>query len=131
MGSSIMSNLKSPALVPDQGGFEMDMRQLLRGRKEGASASVSPQSERNTELTSLVSQISLQSVQEIDHLIAGLQGIRQALEDDGNRVQRQIGQYASFSQSVVDLTKIVAEATTAIKTTAPEVIEFHTAGQRN
>jgi len=92
---------------------------------------LSPHSERNTELTSLVSQISLQSVQEIDHLIAGLQGIRQKLEDDGNRVQRQIGQYASFSQSVVDLTKIVAEATTAIKTTAPEVIEFHPASQRN
>jgi hypothetical protein len=119
-----MSNLKSPALVPDQGGFEMDMRQLLRGRKEGASASVSPQSERNTELTSLVSQISLQSVQEIDHLIAGLQGIRQKLEHDGGRIERQIGEYVSFSQSVVDLTKIVSEATTAIKTTAPEVIEL-------
>jgi hypothetical protein len=119
-----MSNLKSPALVPDQGGFEMDMRQLLRGRKEGASASVSPQSERNTELTSLVSQISLQSVQEIDHLIAGLQGIRQKLEDDGSRIQRQISDYASFSQSVIDLTKIVSDATTAIKTSAHEVVEL-------
>ena len=79
----------------------------------------------------MISQISLQSVQEVDRLIAGLQGIRQKLEHDGGRIERQIGEYVSFSQSVVDLTKIVAEATTAIKTTAPEVIEFHTAGQRN
>ena len=89
MGSGIMSTVKSPALVPDQDGFEMDMRHLLRGRKEGASASVLPQSEGNTELTSLISQISLQSVQDIDHLIAGLQGIRQKLEDDSSRLQRQ------------------------------------------
>ena len=127
-----MSNLKSPGLVPNQAAFEVDMRNLLRGRKANGSTNASTESEeRNVEIASQISQISLQSVQEIDHLIAGLQGIRQKLEDDGNRVQRQIGQYASFSQSVVDLTKIVAEATTAIKTTAPEVIEFHTAGQRN
>ena len=119
-----MSNLKSPALVPDQGGFEMDMRQLLRGKKEGASASVSPQSERNTELTSLVSQISLQSVQEIDQLISGLQAIRYKLDDDGDRIQRQIGQYVNFSQSIVDLAKIVSEGMTAIKTMAPEAIEI-------
>ena len=128
-----MSSLKSPTLVPDQNGIEVDMRQLLRGRKEGVS---NEGEERNvaisqSELASQVSQISLQSVQEIELLIAGLQGIRQKLEDDGSRIQRQIGNYTSFSQSVVDLTKLVTEATTAIKTTAPEVIEFHTASQRN
>ena len=119
---------KSPALVPDQNSFAIDMRRLLRGKKDGASASVSTENERPTaELTSLVSQISLQSVQEIEHLIAGLQGIRQKLEDDGSRVQRQICAYASFSQSVIDLTKNVTEATTAIKTSAHEVVELPTA----
>ena len=119
---------KSPALVPDQNSFAIDMRRLLRGKKEGASANVSTESaERSTELTSAISQISLQSVQEIDHLIAGLQGIRQKLEDDGSRIQRQISDYTSFSQSVIDLTKIVSDATTAIKTSAYEVVELPTA----
>lgn len=119
---------KSPALVPDQNSFAIDMRRLLRGKKEGASASVSTENERpNAELTSQISQISLQSVQEIDHLIAGLQGIRRKLEDDGSRIQRQISDYTSFSQSVIDLTKIVSDATTAIKTSAHEVVELPTA----
>ena len=55
----------------------------------------------------MISQMSFQSVREIDH---GLQGVRQKLDDDGDRIQCEIGEYASFSQSIVDLTKIVTEA---------------------
>jgi hypothetical protein len=120
-----MSTLKSPGLVPNQSAFEVDMRNLLRARKTNGSAEVSTESEeRNVELASQISQISFQSVQEIDRLIDGLQGIRQKLDDDGDRIQRQIGQYVSFSQSIVDLTKIVSDGMTAIKTMAPEVIEL-------
>jgi hypothetical protein len=120
-----MSNLKSPGLVPNQAAFEVDMRNLLRGRKANGSASASTESEeRNVELASQISQISFRSVQEIDHLIDGLQGIRQKLDDDGDRIQREIGQYVSFSQSIIDLTKIVSDGMTAIKTMAPDVIEL-------
>ena len=120
-----MSTLKSSGLVPNQSAFEVDMRNLLRARKTNGSAEVSTESEeRNVELASQISQISFQSVQEIDRLIDGLQGIRQKLDDDGDRIQRQIGQYVSFSQSIVDLTKIVSDGMTAIKTMAPEVIEL-------
>ena len=120
-----MSTLKSPGLVHNQSAFEVDMRNLLRARKANGSAEVSYDSEeRNVELASMISQISFQSVQEIDHLISGLQGIRHKLDDDGDRIQRQIGQYVSFSRSIVDLTKIVSDGMTAIKTMAPEVIEL-------
>jgi hypothetical protein len=120
-----MSTLKSPELVPDQGGFELDMRDLLRDKKANVSASGSNDSEGDVGLTSMISEISFRSVQEIDRLIDGLQGIRQKLDDDGHRIQRDIGRYASFSQSIVDLTKIVTDGMTAIKTTAPEkVIEL-------
>jgi hypothetical protein len=126
-GSDVMSNFEAPGLVPNQGAFEIDMRNLLRGRKANGSANASTESEeRNAELASQISQISFWSVQEIDHLISGLQGIRQKLDDDGDRIQRQVGEYVSFSQSVVDLTKIVSEATTAINklpTKAPEIVE--------
>jgi hypothetical protein len=120
-----MSTLKSPGLMPNQSAFEVDMRNLLRGKKANGPAEVSVEGEeRNVELASTVSQISLQSVQEINHLISGLQGIRHKLDDDGDRIQRQIGQYVSFSQSIVDLTKIVSDGMTALKTMAPEVIEL-------
>src|SRR5262249_24959981 len=105
-GGSIMSILKSPGLVPDQATFEVDMGNLLRGKKANGSAE---SEERNVELAALISQMSLQSVQELDRLIEGLQGIRQKLDDDGDRIQRAIGDYVSFSQSIVDLTKIVSE----------------------
>jgi hypothetical protein len=120
-----MSTLKSPGLVPNQSAFEIDMRDLLRGKKRNGSSEVSFESEeRNVELASMISQLSSQSVQEIDHLISGLQGIRYKLDDDGDRIQRQIGQYVNFSQSIVDLAKIVSDGMTAIKTMAPDVIEL-------
>jgi hypothetical protein len=125
-----MSTLKSPGLVPNRSAFEVDMRNLLRGKNANGSAEVSTESEeRNVELASMISQISFRSVQEIDHLIDGLQGIRQKLDDDGDRIQREIAQYGSFSHSIADLTKIVTEAMTAIKTRAPEVIELQRASQ--
>ena len=123
-----MSTLKSPGLVPNQSAFAIDMRTLLRSKKANGSGSTSDErEERNVELDSQISQISFRSVQEIDHLIDGLRGIRQKLDDDGDRIQREIGQYASFSQSIIDLTKIVTEAMTSLNnlpTKAPEVVEM-------
>jgi hypothetical protein len=122
VGGSVMSTLKSPELVPDQGGFELDMRNLLRGKNASMSGSGSNDSEGDVGLGSMISEISFRSVQEIDRLIDGLQGIRQKLDDDGDRIQREIGKYASFSQSIVDLTKIVTDGMTSIRTTAPEKV---------
>jgi CRISPR/Cas system CSM-associated protein Csm2 small subunit len=122
-----MSTLKSPGLVPNQSGFEIDMRSVLRSKRANGSATVNESEEQNFELASQISQISFRSVQEIDHLIDGLQGIRKKLDDDGDRIQRQIGEYVTFSQSIVDLTKIVSEAMTAINklpTRAPEMVEL-------
>jgi len=112
--------------VPNQSAFDIDMRDILRNKRANGSAGVSTESEeRNVELASLISQISFQSVQELDHLISGLQGIRQKLDDDGDRIQREIGEYVTFSQTIVDLTKIVSESMTALnklQTKAPEIV---------
>jgi hypothetical protein len=115
-----MSSLKSPGLVPNHAASELDMRNLLRGKKANAPADSTESAERNVELASHISQISFRSVQEIDRLIDGLQGIRQKLDDDGDRIQREVGDYVTFSQSIVDLTKIVSDGMTAIR--APEVV---------
>jgi len=122
-----MSTLKSPGLVPNQSAFEIDMRTLLRSKRANGSATVAESEEQSVELASQISQISFRSVQEIDHLIEGLQGVRKKLDDDGDRIQRQIGEYVTFSQSIVDLTRIVTEAMAAINklpTRASEVVEL-------
>ena len=50
------------------------------------------------------------SVQEIDRLIAELQSLRDMLSVEGARVQREIVQYATLSQSAMQSTKIIAES---------------------
>jgi hypothetical protein len=106
-----MSILKSPGLTRNETAFEIDMRDLLR-RKNSRMSNESE--EANMAVSSLISQISGQSVLEIDHLIEGLQGARKKLDDDGDRIQRDIGEYAAFSQSMIELTKIVSDGMTIL-----------------
>jgi hypothetical protein len=89
-----MSILKSPGLTRNETAFEIDMRNLLRSKKSGASNETEVAS---IEVSSLVSQISGQSIREIDHLIEGLKGVRKKLDDEGDRIQRDIGEYGTFS----------------------------------
>ena len=91
--------------------IETDMRDVLRERKARLS-DVS----RGTgnDYSTFVSGISVRSVQEIDHLIEGLQGLREKLNNEGDHLHRQIAQYAAFSQSVIDLTKIVSDGMASV-----------------
>jgi len=87
------------------------MHDLLRAKKSRLSDGSRP---ADNDYSSLVSGISGRSVQEIDHLIDGLQGLRQKLNSDGDRLYRQIVQHAAFSQSVIELTKIVSDGMASV-----------------
>jgi hypothetical protein len=91
--------------------IETDMRDVLRARKSRLS---DVNKEINNDYSSLVSGISVQSVHEIDHLIDGLQGLREKLNNDGDHLHRQITQYAALSQSVIELTKIVSDGMASV-----------------
>jgi hypothetical protein len=86
--------------------IEVDMRDVLRRKKTTVTAAPN--------YSSLVSGISVRSVNEIDHLIDGLQGLREKLNSDGDRLYRAISQHAAFSQSIVELTKIVSDGMTSV-----------------
>jgi hypothetical protein len=58
--------------------------------------------------------MSIRSIQEVDYLIEGLQGLRQKLNTDGDRLHQAIAQHAALSQSVIELTKIVSDAMTSV-----------------
>jgi hypothetical protein len=62
----------------------------------------------------MVSGMSIRSIQEVDHLIEGLQGLRQKLNSDGDRLHQATAQHAALSQSVIELTKIVSDAMTSV-----------------
>jgi hypothetical protein len=67
---------------------------------------------------SFISQISGQSFHEIDHLIAGLQGVREKLNTDGDRLHREIQRHADFSQSIMELTGIITDALASVNNTS-------------
>jgi hypothetical protein len=55
------------------------------------------------------------SVQEIDKLIAELQTLRDMLQSEAARVQREIVEYATLTQGALQSTKIIAESLTNLK----------------
>jgi hypothetical protein len=93
-------------LTPTVGASELD---ILRSKKPGQAVQ-DPQ----RDLASMISQISSSSLHEIDHLIAGLEGVRNKLNVDGDRIHREVAQHASFSQSIVDLTGIINDAMASV-----------------
>ncbi len=64
---------------------------------------------------SLLRRVTGTSTREIDNLINELQNLRDKLRTDGNRVQRDIVEYAALSQSVMQLTKIISESLMQVK----------------
>ncbi len=66
-------------------------------------------------LGNLVRRVSVNSAGEIDNLIRELQLLRDKLVADGQRVEREIVEYAGLSQSVIDMTRIISESMTQVK----------------
>jgi hypothetical protein len=65
--------------------IEVDMRTVLRGKRPTLTA---VSTEAVPDYSSFVSGISVLSIKEIDHLIDGLQGLREKLTSEGDQ---QIG----------------------------------------
>jgi hypothetical protein len=58
----------------------------------------------------LLQRMGSTSVQEIDRLIVELQTLRALLQEEGERVQRKLAEYAHLCQSTTHSTKIIAES---------------------
>jgi hypothetical protein len=90
---------------------EGEIREFVR--RDFASLRRQPESDSEmvaNNIGSLLQRVSGTSVQEIDRLIAELQRLRDMLSTEGARVQREIVQYATLSQSAMQSTKIIAES---------------------
>jgi hypothetical protein len=61
-------------------------------------------------ISSLLQRVSANSVQEIDRLISDLKSLRDRLHDEGERVQREIVEYASLSQVAMQSTKVITDS---------------------
>jgi len=61
-------------------------------------------------LGTLLRQVSKASMGEIESLIVELKTLHKKLQTDGDRIQRDIRDYAELSQQVMQLTKIISES---------------------
>ncbi len=71
-------------------------------------------------VSNLIDRVSSASVGEIDRLIAELQGMREMLHREGERVRRELTGYAGLSQSAMTSMKIIADTLAEFK---PEAIQ--------
>ena len=60
-------------------------------------------------LASLLQRATSSSVREVDHVIAELQVLREKLQGDAARVQRELADYATFSESTFQSMSVISE----------------------
>jgi len=82
-------------------------------RRDGASLRRAPETDGElvaNSVVTLLQRVAGTSVQDIDRLISELQTLREILQVQGARVQRNLAEYAHLSQSAMQSTKIIAES---------------------
>jgi hypothetical protein len=111
-----MSILKPRGLQRSSKPVELEgsIRELVRRESSDIRQANNRSEEAARELASLVNRISGDSTREVVHLIDGLSHLRQKLDDEATRIQREIVEFTSLSQSVMQLTKIVTDGVTHV-----------------
>ena len=82
-------------------------------RRDGASLRRAPETDGElvaNSVVTLLQRVAGTSVQDIEGLISELQILRETLQEQGVRVQRNLAEYAHLSQSAMQSTKIIAES---------------------
>ena len=69
-------------------------------------------------LGAMLGEVSKVSMEEIDQLISELETLRRKLQNDGDRIERDIRQHAALSEQATRLTKIVSEGMKQLPTRA-------------
>jgi hypothetical protein len=107
-----------------EAGVEGEIREFVR--RDVAGLRRQPESESEmvaSNIGNLLQRVAGTSVQEIDKLIGELQTLREMLSSEGARVQKEIVEYATFSQAAMQSTRIIAESISHWKKTpdAPSI----------
>ena len=95
--------------------LEVEVRENIHELARGSSAvfrqGESGEAETSTDnLATLLRRVSEASTREVDSLISDLQALRRKLNNDGNRIQREINEFTELSQQVMQLTNIISES---------------------
>jgi hypothetical protein len=94
-----------------ESAVEGEIREFVR--RDVATLRRSPEADSEVvanNISTLLQRVAGSSVQEIDRLMAELHTLRDLLQAEGARVQREITEYAHLSQSAMHSTKIITES---------------------
>ena len=110
---------------PTEVEIEGNIRELVRRDATALRQGSGENDVAANRLSSLLRRVSGNSAREIDNLITELKTLRDKLQSDGTRVERDIIEYAALSQSVSQLTKIISDGVTQVKKVpdAPSITE--------
>jgi hypothetical protein len=91
---------------------EGEIREFVRRdvaylRRQRTDAEPDPVSDN---LNSLIRRVSGASMEEIDRVILELQGVRDMLRNEGERVSREIAGYASLSHAAMTAMKVIGDS---------------------
>jgi hypothetical protein len=95
--------------------FEGEIREFVR-RDVGAQRkprNPGPNTEANADnMNALIQRVSGATMDEIDRVIAELEGVRDMLRNEGERVSREVAGYASLSHAAMTAMKVIGESLT-------------------
>jgi cation transport regulator ChaC len=110
---------------PAETEVEREMREFVR-RDVATSFRRQPESESEmvaSNINAVLERATGTSVQEIDKLITELQTLRDTLQSEAARVQREIVEYATLTQGALQSTKIIAESLKKVSGARPETAD--------
>jgi hypothetical protein len=104
---------------PSEPEFEANIRTLVWDSASARKAVRDEDVEMSPEdLTTSVREISRVSIEEVDRLISELQTLRRTLKTNGERIERDIAEYATLSSQASQVTKIVLDGVKQLPTRA-------------
>jgi hypothetical protein len=89
-----------------------DVAHLRRQRNDAEQTASEPGLDN---LSVLIRRVSGASIEEIDRVILELQGVREMLRNEGERVGREIAGYASLSHAAMTAMKVIGDSLTQWK----------------
>ena len=93
--------------------FEGEIREFVRRdagvQRRQREAEMNPEAGAEN-MNALIQRVSGASMEEIDRVVAELQGVRNMLREEGERVSREIAGYASLSHASMTAMKVIGES---------------------
>ena len=99
----------------DPASFEGEIREFVRrdvapAQRMPAATQMAGRDAQAEQVHALVARVANASMEEIDRVILELQGVREMLRAEGERVTRDIAGYASLSHAALTSMRVIADS---------------------